>query len=104
MLAGRKKRAEALFQDLVPTIAPMVSVTATYIGASDDDGSSPIHGSCADATARTADHCNTLDIRGLELSQGGERHRRSGSGRKRRATQSGQCEKCESKFHQVFSR
>ena len=33
----------------------MVYVTATYIGAADDIGPAPIHGSCAYATARTAD-------------------------------------------------
>jgi hypothetical protein len=68
MLGGRKKEGRSPLSRLVPTIAPMVSVAATYIGAADDVGPSPIHGRCADAAARTADHCNALDVRRLELS------------------------------------
>ena len=74
LLGGKKKERRSPLSRLVPTIAPMVYVTATYIGAADDIGPAPIHGSCAYATARTADHCNALDVRRLELSQGGQRH------------------------------
>lgn len=70
-VSRNKKEGRSPLSRSVPTIAPMVSVAATYIGAADDIGPSPIYGPCADATARTADHRNALDVRRLELTQGG---------------------------------